>query len=50
MPHWFQKVQAGTPTPVEWDVTNNYGPVAVHGEGGPLGSSFSERPSIASID
>ena len=40
-------VEAGTPEPVEWDVTNNYGPVTVHGEGGPLGSSFSERPTIA---
>ncbi len=40
-------VEAGTPEPVEWEVTNNYGPVTVHGEGGPLGSSFSERPTIA---
>ncbi len=40
-------VEAGTPEPVEWDVTNNFGPVTLHGEGGPLGSSFGDRPTIA---
>lgn len=40
-------VEAGVPTPVEWTVTNNYGPVTVHGEGGPLGSARVDRPTIA---
>ncbi|MBA2953158.1 S8 family serine peptidase [Nocardioides sp. MAH-18] len=40
-------VEAGTPTPVSWTVTNAFGPVTVHGEGGPLGSAHSARPSIA---
>ena len=37
----------GTPTPVSWTVRNDFGPVAVHAEGGPLGSARSQRPSIA---
>jgi subtilisin family serine protease len=40
-------VVAGVPTQVTWTVTNNFGPVRVRGRGGPLGSSFSARPSIA---
>ncbi|MFC7496312.1 MULTISPECIES: S8 family serine peptidase [unclassified Nocardioides] len=40
-------VEAGTPTPVSWTIENDFGPVTVHGEGGPLGSAHSERPSIA---
>jgi subtilisin family serine protease len=40
-------VTAGVPTPVSWTVTNDFGPVQVQGRGGPLGSSFSARPSIA---
>ncbi|ASW56674.1 S8 family serine peptidase [Plantactinospora sp. KBS50] len=40
-------VTAGEPTPVTWTVTNAFGPVTVHGEGGPLGSSAAGRPSIA---
>lgn len=40
-------VEAGTPTDVEWTVKNNFGPVRLHGEGGPLGSAFRDRPSIA---
>lgn len=40
-------VTAGVPTPVTWTLTNNYGPVRVQARGGPLGSSFSARPSIA---
>lgn len=38
---------AGMPTPVTWDLTNSFGPVTVHGEGGPLGSSVSSRSSVA---
>jgi hypothetical protein len=37
----------GTPAPVSWSVHDDFGPAAVHGEGGPLGSSRTERPSIA---
>ncbi len=40
-------VEAGTPEPVEWDVTNNFGPVTIHGTGGPLGSAFRDRPTVA---
>jgi subtilisin family serine protease len=40
-------VEAGVPTSVEWTVTNNFGPVTVTGEGGPLGSARVERPTIA---
>ena len=41
---------AGEPTPVEWTVKNDFGPVTVSGKGGPLGSSFSDRPTIADGD
>jgi subtilisin family serine protease len=37
----------GTPTPVSWTVRNDFGPVAVHAQGGPLGSALSQRPTIA---
>ena len=40
-------VEAGVPSPVTWTVTNNFGPVTVSGEGGPLGSAFVQRPTIA---
>ena len=40
-------VQAGTPTPVSWTVKNTFGPVTVIGQGGPLGSSNRQRPTIA---
>ena len=40
-------VTAGTGTPVTWTVTNNFGPVAVKGQGGPLGSANAQRPTIA---
>ncbi|HEU4348561.1 MAG TPA: S8 family serine peptidase [Actinoplanes sp.] len=40
-------VTAGEPMPVSWTLTNDFGPVRVQGRGGPLGSSFSDRPSIA---
>ncbi|MBW3086735.1 hypothetical protein KEM60_02964 [Austwickia sp. TVS 96-490-7B] len=44
-----QKVEsavAGKPAPVSWKVTNTSGPVQVSGEGGPLGSAFTARPTI----
>ncbi|MFI5074371.1 MAG: S8 family serine peptidase [Actinomycetales bacterium] len=40
-------VTAGVGTPVTWTVTNNYGPVAMKGQGGPLGSANAQRPTIA---
>ena len=40
-------VQAGTPTPVSWKVTNAFGPVTVTPKGGSLGSSSSDRKTIA---
>ena len=40
-------VTPGTPTPVSWDVTNLYGPITLAAQGGPLGSSRVERPTIA---
>jgi subtilisin family serine protease len=40
-------VTTGVPSPVTWTLTNDFGPVTVHGRGGPLGSAFSARPSIA---
>jgi hypothetical protein len=40
-------VQAGTPAPVSWTVTNDFGPVTIHPTGGPLGSALSERKTIA---
>lgn len=43
-------VEPGTPSPVSWKLTNQFGPVTVTGEGGPLGSSHSERASIANGD
>ncbi|MCM0675376.1 S8 family serine peptidase [Micromonospora phytophila] len=40
-------VTAGAATPVTWSLTNTFGPVAVSGQGGPLSSVHSERPTIA---
>jgi hypothetical protein len=40
-------VTAGVPTPVTWTLHNDFGPVRVQGRGGPLGSAFTARPSIA---
>jgi hypothetical protein len=37
----------GTSTPVTWSARNDFGPVPVRAEGGPLGSASSRRPSIA---
>jgi subtilisin family serine protease len=39
-------VTIGAAAPVTWSVHNGFGAVAVHPEGGPLGSSSSRRPSI----
>ncbi|MEO3922872.1 S8 family serine peptidase [Micromonosporaceae bacterium B7E4] len=39
-------VEAGEPTPVDWELTNQFGPVVVTGSGGPLGSTVEARPSI----
>jgi hypothetical protein len=39
-------VTAGVPTPVTWALRNTFGPVRVHGQGGPLGSAVTARPSI----
>jgi len=40
-----QTVSAGSP--VSWTVTNNFGPLEATAAGGPLGSAFSGRESIA---
>ncbi len=42
-------VAAGVPTPVQWSVTNDLAPVSVRGVGGFLGSSLSQRPTIADL-
>jgi subtilisin family serine protease len=43
-------VQSGVPTPLSWQVHNNFGPVAVHGANVALGSTFATTPSIATGD
>lgn len=35
------------PSAVSWTVRNDFGQVAVHAAGGPLGSSLSQRPTVA---
>jgi subtilisin family serine protease len=40
-------VKVGQATPVTWTVKNNYGPVNITAQGGPLGSANSQRPTIA---
>ncbi|NJP32679.1 S8 family serine peptidase [Micromonospora thermarum] len=42
-------VDAGTATPVTWSLKNNFGPVAVTGQGGPLSSVHAERPTIVEL-
>lgn len=37
----------GASVPVEWQVRDEFGPVTLHGEGGPLGSAVSLRAAIA---
>jgi hypothetical protein len=39
-------VTAGQPSSVSWTVKNNFGPVKVSGEGGPLASVLANRPTI----
>src|SRR6478672_2001185 len=43
----LDSVKAGTPSPVNWTVTNAFGPVTIQGIGGPLGSAKTARPTIA---
>ncbi len=40
-------VTVGTPAPLSWTLRNAFGPVRVHAQGGPLGSSVTARPTIA---
>ncbi|MEU8240592.1 S8 family serine peptidase [Actinoplanes missouriensis] len=40
-------VKAGVATPLSWTVTNNFGPLNLTAQGGPLGSGYSARPTIA---
>lgn len=46
----LDSVKAGSPSPVSWTVRNDFGPVTVQAVGGPLGSSSSQRPTIAQGD
>ncbi|NJC74241.1 S8 family serine peptidase [Planosporangium thailandense] len=39
-------VPAGQPSAVSWTVKNTFGPVKVSGQGGPLGSAATARPTI----
>lgn len=43
----LESVQAGQPTPVSWTLTNQFAPLTVTAEGGPLGSARVQRPTIA---
>ena len=40
-------VKVGEATPVTWTVRNNFGPLTVSAQGGPLGSANRQRPTIA---
>ncbi|MEU4694535.1 S8 family serine peptidase [Actinoplanes sp. NPDC023714] len=40
-------VKAGVANPLTWTVTNNFGPLNLTAQGGPLGSGFQARPTIA---
>ncbi|TBL41859.1 MULTISPECIES: S8 family serine peptidase [unclassified Micromonospora] len=42
-------VTAGVPTPVTWSLKNTFGPVSVTGQGGPLSSVHTERPTIVEL-
>ncbi|MEU9338237.1 S8 family serine peptidase [Streptomyces sp. NPDC048290] len=44
------EIKAGTPAPVSWTVTNKKAPIDGKLAGGPLGSSLSERATIAHGD
>ncbi|GAA4601931.1 hypothetical protein BJY16_004071 [Actinoplanes octamycinicus] len=39
-------VQVGTATPATWTVANRFGPITITPQGGPLGSSLTQRPTI----
>jgi hypothetical protein len=39
-------VKAGEPAPLSWTVTNNFGPLNLTAQGGPLGSGYKARPTI----
>jgi hypothetical protein len=41
------EAKVGTPTPVVWNVTNNFAPIQGTLKGGPLGSALTDRPTIA---
>ncbi|RII19491.1 Subtilisin DY [Streptomyces sp. YIM 130001] len=41
------EAKAGTPTPVDWKVTNGYAPIDGKLRGGALGSANAQRPTIA---
>ncbi|MDQ7908981.1 S8 family serine peptidase [Phytohabitans sp. ZYX-F-186] len=43
-------VTAGEANPVSWKVTNQFGPINVSAQGGPLGSASTQRPTIANHD
>jgi hypothetical protein len=43
----LESVRAGQPTPVSWTLTNQFAPLTVTAQGGPLGSADSQRPTIA---
>jgi hypothetical protein len=40
-------VAAGVPAPLSWTLTNDFGPIQVSGQGGPLGSARRQRPTVA---
>ncbi|MFV2017140.1 S8 family serine peptidase [Micromonospora sp. LOL_023] len=46
----LEDVTPGEATPVSWEISNTFGPVLVSGQGGSLGSSNSERPTIADLE
>lgn len=46
----LEDVTPGEVTSVDWEITNTFGPVAVSGQGGSLGSSNSQRPTIADLE
>ena len=42
----LDNVTSNQPTPVQWNIHNDFAGVTAHAQGGPLGSSFAERASI----
>ncbi|WP_206054016.1 S8 family serine peptidase [Nocardioides iriomotensis] len=43
----LESVQKGVPTPISWNVSNDFGPVTAGAKGGPLGSAKSSTETIA---